>query len=241
MPRLPTRIPGRWLTGLVACAGCISSTTHAGDWSGTVAVSSQLVDLGVAVTRDTPVVQGGANWLSRDGWAVGVFTSYQTGAPRHWAEGIVQVAKAWQASDNWQLQGNLLHYRYPSSDKSARALDRTELGGTLMYRDVLALSVWTIELAHRPGGLRSEADAGLRWPLTAHLSASAAVGIAQYLAPYRWYPNNKRPDWFSYGHAGLRWDNGPWQIEVLRIASNFQRTRYEPPIAPWVMTVARHF
>jgi len=204
-------------------------------------VSSQLVDLGVAVTRDAPVVQGEASWLSQDGWVLSVSSSYQIGAPRQWTEGIVQVAKAWQPSENWQLQANLIHYRYPSSDSSARALDRTEFGGTLMFRDVLTLNAWTLELAHRPGGLRSEADAGLRWPLTTRLSASAALGVAQYLAPRSWYPGNKRPDWFSYGHTGLRWDDGPWQVEILHITSNFRRTRYEFPVAPWVTTVARRF
>jgi uncharacterized protein (TIGR02001 family) len=213
---------------------------HAGDWSGTVAMSSQLVDRGVAVTPPAPIAQGAVNWVARDGWSLGVSASYQTRDPGRLAETLAQVAKSWSLSDDWQLQAGLLDYRYPGGGGSQRTYDRTELGGSLIWRDVLTASVSAIKLAHRSGGLRGAADVGFRWPLGWHVSATGGIGLAQYLAPLsQYYPD--RPNRYSYGHGGLVWQEGAWRVELIHVFTNRERNRGEQRVSPWTATVALAF
>ena len=214
---------------------------HAGDWGGSVAVSSQLVDRGVAVTQPAPIVQGAVNWMSRDGWSLGVSASYQTRSPGRVAETLTQVAKSWSLSDDWQVQAGLLDYRYPGSPKATRNYDRTELGASVIWRDVLTMSVSAIQMAHRGGGPRGAADVGFRWPLGWHVSATGGLGLAQYLWPAYRYHAYARPDRYSYGHGGLVWQNGPWRVELIHVFTNRERNYGERSVSPWTATVARTF
>ncbi|QWT18902.1 hypothetical protein KPL74_14245 [Bacillus sp. NP157] len=224
------------------CTASAAFTAQAGDWTGTAAVSSQLVDRGVAVTPPGAVAQGAVSWVSRDGWSLGVSASYQTHSPGRVAETLAQVARAWSLTDDWQMQASLLHYRYPGNNAGARTYDRTELGVSWIWRDVLTLGASAIQLAHRGGGPRGAADVGFRWPLLPHLSATAGAGIAQYLAPlYRYYGQGSRPDRYRYGHAGLVWQDGPWRLELIHVFTDRQLSRGERGISPWVGTVAWSF
>lgn len=238
--RRDASVSRRRLAVAVALAAAGTLPAHAGDWGATVAVSSQLVDRGVAVTPPAPIVQGAVNWVSRDGWSLGVSASYQTRDPGRVAETLAQVAKSWSLSDDWQIQAGLLDYRYPGGGSGVRTYDRTELGASVIWRDVLTAGVSAIKLTHRGGGLRGAADVGLRWPLGWHVSATGGIGIAQYLAPLsRYYP--ERPDRYSYGHGGLVWQNGAWRVELIHVFTNRERNRGERPVSPWTATVARTF
>jgi uncharacterized protein (TIGR02001 family) len=243
--------PSRW-TLRVAVAAAVSACllqppqAVAGDWGGTVAVSSQLVDRGVAITPPAPIVQGGVNWVTRDGWSIGASASYQTRSPGRIAETLAQVAKSWSLSDDWQLQAGLLDYRYPGSASGTRTYDRTELGVSLLWRDVLTMGVSAIQLAHRGGGPRGAADVGFRWPLAWHVSATGGIGLAQYLVPpYRYYHGryyqDSQANRYSYGHAGLVWQNGGWRVELMHVFTNRERSQGEQRVSPWVATLARTF
>lgn len=232
--------PRRRLAVLVALSAAGALPAHAGDWTGTVAVSSQLVDRGVAVTPPAPIAQGAVSWVSRNGWSLGVSASYQTRDPGRLAETLAQVAKSWTLSDDWQVQAGLLDYRYPGGGTGVRTYDRTELGASLIWRDVLTASVSAIKLAHRSGGLRGAADVGFRWPLAWHVSATGGIGLAQYLAPLsQYYPN--RPNRYSYGHGGLVWQADGWRIELIHVFTNRERNRGEQRVSPWTATVALTF
>jgi uncharacterized protein (TIGR02001 family) len=239
-PRYDVATSRRRLAVLVALSAAGSLPAHAGDWSGTVAVSSQLVDRGVAVTPPAPIAQGAVSWVSRNGWSLGVSASYQTRDPGRVAETLAQVAKSWTLSDDWQVQAGLLDYRYPGGGTGVRSYDRTELGASLIWRDVLTASASAIKLVHRGGGLRGAADVGFRWPLAWHVSATGGIGLAQYLAPLsQYYPN--RPNRYSYGHGGLVWQEGAWRIELIHVFTNRERNRGEQRVSPWTATVALTF
>jgi uncharacterized protein (TIGR02001 family) len=219
------------------CPGVHAQTSSL---SGTVALSSQLVDRGLAITQPGPVLQGALNWTSPSGWSAGVSASAQARTPRGFVGFVAQVAHAWSLSSDWQIQANLLDYRYPSHGRG-RTYDRTELGVSFIYRDVLTAGL-SVSHLNRYGGQRPRgaADIGLRWPLSRGFSLSASAGVAQELVPPRGTGYERRNHYY-YGHAGVAWDNGPWRVEVAHIASDRDRLSRQPKVSPWTATVSWAF
>lgn len=249
---------GRYGRTLFACAWIIGSALplalHAQSttFNGTVALSSQLVDRGQAITGDTPVLQGAAAWTFPSGWSLGVSASATTRSPGRLAEALAQVSRRWLLSGDWQLQASLLYYRYPGSTRYG-ASDRTETGLSWTYRDVLTLGLSAIYVlgpdGHRP---RAAADLNLHWPLAGRFSLSLGAGVAQpFGRSYRYYYRHgyrrrygqPRTGLDSYGHLGLAWVNGPWRIELDRIVAvpATRRQRDYLGASPWVATLSRSF
>jgi hypothetical protein len=182
---------------------------------------------------------------------LGVSGSTEVRSPGHVVEALAQASRSWSLSDDWQMQTSLLYYNYPGNARS-RAYDRAELGVGWVYRDVLT---FTLSAAHvfRTGNRRprAAADLGFHWPLAWHLSLSAGAGIAESLVPPANYhghthtgPNGYHPaSHYAYGHAGLMWSNGPWQVELDRIATDtdMPRPRANLSTSPWVATISRAF
>jgi uncharacterized protein (TIGR02001 family) len=221
-------------------------------FNGTVALSSQLVDRGQAITGDTPVLQGAAAWTFPSGWSLGVSASATARSSGRLAEALAQVSHRWLLSGDWQLQASLLYYRYPGSTRYG-ASDRTETGLNWTYRDVLTLGVSAIYVlgpdGHRP---RGAADVNLHWPLAGRFSLSLGAGVAQpFGRSYRYYYRHgyrrrygqPRTGLDSYGHLGLVWVNGPWRIELDRIVADpaTRRQRDYLGASPWVATLSRSF
>jgi uncharacterized protein (TIGR02001 family) len=245
--------------GIASCfivltmAACPSAPLHAqsSTLGGTVALSSQLVDRGMAITPATPILQGAVSWTTASGWSLGVSGSTEVRSPGHVVEALAQASRSWSLSDDWQMQTSLLYYNYPGNVRS-RAYDRAELGVGWVYRDVLT---FTLSAAHvfRTGKRRprAAADLGFHWPLAWHLSLTAGAGMAEALAPpandrshthtdsYGYHPASH----YAYGHAGLMWSNGPWQVELDRIATDtdMPRQRANLSTSPWVATISRAF
>ena len=225
--------PGPAVAWLAAALVALPSHAAAGNLGGGLALSSQLIDRGQAITPATPIVQGNLAWTS-GGWALGLSGSARVHAPGgHFVEAIAQAAHYWTLSDNWSMQAGLLYYKYPDSQ---RFFDRTEAGLHWTFRDVLTIGLSATSSVHRESQhWREAADATFRWPLTSHLSLSAGAGVARSLTdPYRPY---------RYGQAGLAWTQGAWRLEVLRIASD-QKLRYArayPSAEPWVATLLWSF
>jgi uncharacterized protein (TIGR02001 family) len=233
------RSAGVVVTAAVAMA-CQTVHAQASPLTGTIALNSQLVDRGVAVTRPGPVLQGALAWTSPSGWSAGVSASAQLRTPRGFASFVAQVAHSWSLSADWQMQANLLGYRYPSHGR-ARTYDRTELGVSWIYRDVLTVGLSASHMNHYGGQRpRGAADVGVRWPLAGGFSLAASAGVAQELVPPR-RAGYERRNHYYYGHAGLTWDNGPWRVEVAHIASNRDRPAYQPRVSPWTATISRAF
>lgn len=216
----------------------------ADDWTATVAVSSQLVDRGIPVSAPGPVAQGAVNAFTSSGWSFGASVSYQTQPIGRFSEALLQGAKAWRIDDDWQVQATALYYRYPNNP-AWRAFERVELGGTVIFRDVLTVGLSAAERLHGGGSPRAALDVGLRWPLTDHLSLAAGAGVARYLvAPYHYYDGRRYgtgSGHYTYGNAGLAWSDGAWRVELLRVTANRDRRPFEREASPWLATVARSF
>ncbi|HET7359170.1 MAG TPA: hypothetical protein VFJ04_03400 [Rhodanobacteraceae bacterium] len=219
-------------------------------FNGTVALSSQLFDRGQAITGHTPVLQGAAFWTFPAGWSLGVSGSVEARSPGHLAETLVQASRDWSLSGDWQVQANLLYYTYDTKGDAA-PFDRTEAGLHWTYRDVLTFGLSASHVSGAAGRPRAAADLGVHWPLARHLYLSAGVGVAEsapgagrhhrYDATDGYY--RVRTSLHRYGHAGLLWSKGPWQIELDRIVADaaMRRQWRNADADPWVATISRSF
>lgn len=225
----------------LALAACAAWPAHAGQgsFSGGVALSTQLVDRGQAVSPATPILQGSVAWAA-NGWMLGLSGSARFNAPAgHFVEATAQAARYWTLSSDWSMQAGALYYRYPPHLKypaRQRYFDRMEVGVHWTWRDVLTFGVSSMSTVHQQRQHWREAvDATFRWPLTRYLSLSVGAGVAHALTPsYQRY---------SYGQAGLAWTQGAWRFEVVRLASD-QKPGWNPayPKAePWVATLLWSF
>jgi uncharacterized protein (TIGR02001 family) len=236
------------LCALLAVLACTSAPLRAqsSGVSGAVALGSQLVDRGLAITPATPILQAAGFWTSASGWSAGVSGAVETRKPGHLAEGLAQVSRAWVLSGDWQMQGDLLYYDYPGNDRS-RVFDRTEAGVSWTYRDVLTLGLSAASMTHGSDhDPRGAADVGFHWPLAWHFALSLGAGVAQYLvSPYDSYGyiHHPPPGVYGYGHAGVLWSDGAWRIELDRIATDPAVARHGGNLVaqPWVGTVTWSF
>lgn len=239
---------GRIVVGLAlsGTAAGLSGTLHAQSTGvqGIVALSSQLVDRGLAVTPATPILQGAVFWASPSGWSLGVSGSAETRSPGHLVETLAQASHSWVLSSDWQMQAGLLYYDYPGNSRSS-AYDRAELGVSWIYRDILTFAVSGARVVHTDDHrTRGAADLDFHWPLMWHFSLSAGAGIAQTLMPSHGPYSYGVANHYTYGHAGLIWSDGPWRVEFEHIANN-QDLRWSrhnsSAVATWVTTISRSF
>lgn len=253
-PRRPARYAdGRarslccWtVLGLLAACGPLHAQST--PFGATVALTSQLVDRGLAITPATPVLQGEVRWNSPAGWSAGMAAASELRSPRL-AEGMLHVGRSWTLSGDWQAQTSLLYYDAPRRGR-ARPYRRAEADMAWIYRDVLSLNLAVL----RPLGIRHArtnpaAEANLRWPLTRHLSLLAGLGVARFqhgpygYASYGRYDDDVRSSYYDYGQAGLAWTAGRWHVEIDRIVSAGAppSRRGTDGLSPWLASVSWSF
>lgn len=258
------------LGGIALIAGaCLSLALHAQstNFNGTLALSSQLVDRGQAITGSTPILQGAASWTFPaeaaasgalpSGWSVELAGSMEVRSPRRMVATLAQVSRYWSLSDDWQMQVGLLYYAY-AGQLGSRAFDRTETGINWIYRDVLTLGLSAIYVIGAKGRQpHGAADLDLHWPLARHFSLSIGAGITQSFVAtddscrcgyarsadhdYESLYGRTRGGHYGYGHVGLSWRNGPWRIALDRVATapKAQQQWGGPGASLWVATVSR--
>lgn len=233
---------------LLAATACLSAPLHAqsATVSGAVAVSSQLVDRGLAVTPATPILQAAVSWTPAPNWSLGLSGGTEIRSPGHVSEALAQVSRYWSLSNDWQMQADLLYYDYPGNAQ-ARLFDRTEIGVDWIYRDILTFGLSGICLingtGHEP---RGAADINFHWPLAWHFSLSLGAGVAQsFVSNSNFYGYGERINTgvYGYGHAGLLWSYGAWRVELDRVATNPTLPRHGGNLvaAPWVGTISWSF
>jgi len=212
-----------------------ATTVGGGTLGGGIALSSQLVDRGQAITKATPILQGVLSWSTPDGWALGLSTSAEARSPGPVVEAMAQVAHYWTLTSDWSMQAGAIYYKYPWR---SRFFDRSEGGLHWTFRDVLTFGVSATHFVHADSErTRAGADANFHLPLTEELSLSVGAGVAKsYFDPYPYY---------RYGHVGLAWTRGAWRVELDRVAADVKTPRYwrprSPEAEPWVATVLWSF
>ena len=263
-PRRHIQIPGTpwiarcrgaipWLLA-VAAQVCLPVAAHAQSrLDGKIALSSQLVDRGLAVTPATPILQGAVSWASPAGWSLGVAGAVETRSPGTPVMALARISRAWAPSAEWQAQASVLYYDY-----RARGIpDRLDANVYFTYRDLLSLGLSAIRVDNprAPRRVTGAADATLNWPVTRHLSLSAGAGIGQATVttygrrppyPYAegrvYYYRYDRVRTYGYGSIGFAWSDGPWRLQVDRNLDSLGEQRVYGSRAPgWVATLSRAF
>ncbi|HEY4145838.1 hypothetical protein [Pinirhizobacter sp.] len=221
------------------------------NFSGQVAVGSQLVDRGLAITSARPVVQGAVSWATPDGWALGASAGAPMSSPGNIAESLLQGSRAWAVSTDWQVQASLMYYRYTRVGTS-RNYSRAEAGMAWVYRDTLTLGLSAVRAINSPASdhrVRPGADINFRWPLPWGFSFSTGVGVSQTLVVAETYGATgarayyPRVTGYRYGHVGLAWERGPWRVDLERVDSDLGKHDHRGNLdaAPWVGTISRSF
>ena len=204
------------------------------------ALTSQLVDRGLAITPATPALQGAMSWSSAAGWSLGVSAGATLRNPGHLADGLLRLSRAWMISDDWQTQASLSYSRY----SGIRHTSAFEADFDWIYRDVLTLAVAAIHTAgvnhHR---VSPAVDLNFHWPLARHFFLLAGTGMARYVASYNAADEYDPRGFYHYGQAGLMWNNGAWRIELDRVVVNpGARHRLGDLVpSPWLISVSRSF
>ena len=243
-PRRNFRAPARVLALAMVCCLAIPLQARSSDFSGEVALTSQLVDRGLALTPPTPAVQGALSLALPEGWSLGVSGGVEIRSPGHVPESLAQLSRAVTLSNDWQMQASLLYYHY-ADNAQARIYDRTEAGVGWTYRDILSFNLSAdYTLGAKESQVRPAADLNLHWPLPWHLSLSAGAGVAQYvIAPYHRSSGYDYTGTYYYGHAGLLWSKGPWRLELDRVFTDPTIRQHWGNLAasPWLGTISWSF
>lgn len=184
--------------------------------SGSAAFTTDYVWRGTSQTQGDPAVQAGASVASDTGLYASVWGSNAafpgTGAS---TEFDFTVGWAGALSDDWALDVNVLHYRYPSTSVD---LDWTELNGRLTYADRYWFALgWSPEALGADGhGLYSQA--GARWPVGESLALELVAG---HYALHDAYDDN-----YWHGQASAIWAfKAPFELRVTAHATDSSADR----------------
>jgi uncharacterized protein (TIGR02001 family) len=123
-------------------ADAITRPAHAGEWTGSVALTSDYLVHGLRRSADKPAAQLHLGFVGERGWSTGVWASsvnlHPGRGPRQELD-LYATAYA-QVSRNWRLSGQLTHYEF-IGDSPFLSYDYTEVAAAASFRDVLSLTV----------------------------------------------------------------------------------------------------
>src|SRR4249919_943239 len=189
------------VTAICAVAGlmALASQAKAAEVTGNAALTTDYVWRGSTQTQGDPAVQAGFKVAGDSGLYASIWGSNVEFAPETHASSEFDFTVGWlkKVSDQWAVDVNVLHYRYPSTTVD---LNWTELNGTLTYADNYWLSVgYSPEaLGSRDAGVYTQL--GARFPINDRFRLEAMVSHYFLGAVY-----DK-----SYSHAQL---NAVWAFK----------------------------
>ncbi len=236
-------VRGRFAPAAATFFALLTSPNHArpADLGGQLALSSQLVERGIAITPPKPAVQGALSLTLPSGWSFGLSAAAEVRSPGHVSEAVARLSHSGMLSGDWQMQTNLLYYHYSGITR----LNAVEAGVGWVYRDILSVGLSGIyALGTDERRLRPALDTGFRWPLTHGLSFSAGAGFTRYvISRYREPGDAYHSAFYLYGNAGLQWSRGPWQAGLSRmfISPGARRQLDYLAASPWLATLSRAF
>lgn len=237
---------GTW--GLLAVLAWSSLPLHAQQRQvgGELALASQLVDRGLAITPATPVLQGAVSWMSPGGWSFGLAGGVALRSPDRPVLLLARASRSWALSADWLAQGSLVYYDYRSAIP-----DRVDASVSITYRDMLTVGFSALRADGQAGQrLLGAADLAVSYPLARRVSLSAGAGVAQVAAghygpgsapypAYGYHPVRR----YGYGSLGLAWGDGPLRLRVDRHMNSLgERQVYGTRAsADWVATLSWAF
>lgn len=153
----------------------VTGSAAAHEVSGSAALTSDYIWRGSTQSKGDAAVQAGFKIAGESGFYASAWGSSVEFAPETHASSELDFTVGWgrQLSEDWALDANVLHYRYPST---AVDLNWTELNTTLTWKDNYWLSLgWSPEaLGTTQDGLYSQL--GARVPMSEHLRMEMLAG-----------------------------------------------------------------
>lgn len=143
--------------------------------SGNATLTSDYVWRGISQTQEDPAAQAGVKVADNSGFYASVWGSTVRSDAAVHANSEFDFTAGWTGplAEDWALDVNVLHYRYPSTSVD---LNWTELNGTLTWKD----RYW-VSMGYSPEALGSDDDGlytqvGARVPLAQRFRVEGAVG-----------------------------------------------------------------
>ncbi|SFK99614.1 TorF family putative porin [Lysobacter sp. cf310] len=183
-----------------ACGGiglmALGTRAEASTLTGNAALTTDYVWRGTTQTQGDPAAQAGFKFAGDSGFYGSVWGSNVEFAPETHASSELDFTVGWagKLSNDWALDVNVLHYRYPSTTVD---LNWTELNGTLTYADRywLSLGYSNEALGSRDSGVYTQL--GARFPINDTFRVEAAAGY--------YYLDEVYDDSYAHGQLSAVW------------------------------------
>jgi uncharacterized protein (TIGR02001 family) len=229
------------LSALALSASAISQPAAGGDWTSSLALTSDYLVHGLRRSADEPAAQAHLGFVGERGWSTGVWAStvnlHPGRGPRQ--ELDFYAAAYAQLSRDWRLTSQLTHYEF-LNDSRFLSYDYTEIAATASFRDVLSA---TIALAPRysfySNGIAARNRMAVNyeisgsWPLTRNVQLTAGLGHADLQNLFQ------ASHWYWSGGAELAWKRMRLGVSYVGTDSSAERL-FGPKLAAntWVATLA---
>ena len=196
---------------------------NAGAWTGNTALTTDYVWRGTTQSQGDPAAQAGFKFTGDSGLYGSLWGSSVEFSPESKASSELDLTVGWSrnVSDNWALDANLTHYRYPATTVD---LNWTELNGTLTWKQNywLQLAYSTEALATDEGGVY--AQLGAKFPINDKLRVETAVG-------YYWL-DDAYDDSYAHAQLGAVWVfKAPFELRVTAHATDNAAKTLFPDLA----------
>ena len=218
---VPARVVSSSLAaGLLLAA---SASASAATFSGSGAIATDYVWRGTTQTQGDPAVQAGFKATAGNGIYGSVWGSNVEFAPETKASSELDIIVGWSGNvaDDWALDVNLTHYRYPSATVD---LDWTEAIGTVTWKQ----NYWA-QLGYSTEALATDeagayAQLGAKFPLSEQVRLEAAAG-------YYWL-DDAYDDSYAHAQLGAVWAfKAPFELRLTAHATDSSAKTLFPGLA----------
>jgi uncharacterized protein (TIGR02001 family) len=201
-----------WIIGLLISTLCFSNL-YAGQFSGSLAVTSDYVYRGISQTRGAAAAQGSIQYATLDHWAMGIWasTTELNTYDGTTAEVDPYISFRWNISDAWHGKFSALRYLYPLNSNTAH-YEYDEVAASVDYGDMLFFNVaWSWDASRYSAwryvkGNAISYEASWMRPLPKLFSLNAGIGyydLSDIMNTGYWYWNaGAGKDWRMW-HVAL--------------------------------------
>lgn len=218
------RIPS-FRTSFPACAFllALAAPAAAGTLGGNATLTTDYVWRGTTQTQGDPAIQAGVKAAAGNGLYGSVWGSSVEFAPDTHASSEFDFVVGWAGplADDWALDVNLTHYRYPGANVD---LDWTELNGTVTWRQNYWAQIGWSNDALATDHHGTYAQLGARLPLNAQWRLEGAVG--------HYWLDDAYGDSYAHAQLGAAWAfKAPFELRVTAHATDDSAKRLFPDLA----------
>ncbi|MCR6626313.1 TorF family putative porin [Pseudoxanthomonas japonensis] len=200
-----------------------ASSASAATFNGSGALTTDYVWRGTTQTQGDPAVQAGFRAAAENGLYGSIWGSNVEFAPETKASSELDFTVGWSGNlaEDWALDVNLTHYRYPSATVD---LNWTEAIGTLAWKQ----NYWA-QLGYSNDALATEeagayAQVGAKLPLSEQVRLEAAAG-------YYWL-DDAYDDSYAHAQLGAVWAfKAPFELRVTAHATDSSAKTLFPDLA----------